>query len=437
MAGGVERAHLQSDGVALPIDEGGYPGQGNVRTLPLPGAPLSEVIAALEARYDPALAEDWDAVGLVCGDPAEPVHAVLFAVDPTDAVVDEAIERGVDLVVTHHPLLLTPVHGVPANDPKGRVVHRLIRAGIGLFVAHTNADRAADHGVNDALAAALGVGNTVPLESVGAPHTNTLVVFSPVEDSDRLVDALSAAGAGVIGDYTRCAWQTVGTGTFIPGADANPSIGSNGRLERVPETRLEMVVPRAAQAEVLRALHEFHPYEDPGYAVFENSQTPSRAGLGRLGELAQPITLREFAERAAAVLPSTAAGVRVAGDPARLVRTVAVCGGSGSSLYDRAAAAGADVLLTSDVKHHPAVEAGEVPGPAICDVAHFASEWPWLSVAADVLHRDLRSRVGVAVSRLSTDPWTMHVPQRVDEIADPGATRTVRAAGERTDTTHG
>ncbi|WP_164699985.1 Nif3-like dinuclear metal center hexameric protein, partial [Modestobacter sp. KNN46-3] len=133
------------------------------------GRSLGAVIAALEARYDPSLAEPWDAVGLVCGDPAEGVRSVLFAVDPTSAVVDEAIAAGADLLVTHHPLLLTPVHGVPADDPKGRVVHRLVRAGIGLFVAHTNADRAAGHGVSDALAAAVGLVDAVPLEPAAAP----------------------------------------------------------------------------------------------------------------------------------------------------------------------------------------------------------------------------------------------------------------------------
>ena len=421
MTSRAQLAHLQSGPVALPAHEGAHSDPlATVRELPLPGAPLSEVVAALDARYDPALAESWDAVGLVCGDPAEAVHSVLFAVDPTDAVVDEAIEAGVDLVVTHHPLLLTPVHGVPADDPKGRIVHRLIRAGIGLFVAHTNADRAADHGVNDALASALGVANAVPLESVAAPLTDTLVVFAPVEEGDRLVDALSAAGAGVIGDYTRCAWQTTGTGTFIPGNETNPAIGTHGTLERVPETRLEMVVPRAARAEVLRALHEWHPYEDPGYAVFENSSTPTRAGLGRVGELTHPITLREFAERAAAVLPATAAGVRVAGDPDRVIRTVALCGGSGGSLIDTARAAGADVFLTSDLKHHPVVDAGEVSGPALVEVAHYATEYPWLPVAADVLYRDLGARVEVTVSRRRTDPWTMHVSQQVAEVPAPG-----------------
>src|SRR3954469_5927363 len=126
--------------------------------------PLGEVIDALDARYDPGLAESWDAVGLVCGDRDEPVRRVLFAVDPTADVVDEVVETGADLLVTHHPLFLSAVHGVPADDPKGRLVHRLIRAGAALFVAHTNADRAPAHGVNDALADVLGLTGSTPLE---------------------------------------------------------------------------------------------------------------------------------------------------------------------------------------------------------------------------------------------------------------------------------
>jgi dinuclear metal center YbgI/SA1388 family protein len=399
--------------VALPVQSGAAAGDlggdlGEVRGLPLPGAPLGEVIAALEARYDPALAESWDAVGLVCGDHEETVRSVLFAVDPTAAVVDEAIERGVDLVVTHHPLLLTPVHGVPADDPKGRLVHRLIRAGAGLFVAHTNADRAADHGVNDALAAALGLTGTVPIEHVPAPDADTLVVFVPLGRADALIDALSGAGAGVIGEYTHCAWHTTGTGTFVPGDEATPTVGTNGDKQKVPEVRIEMVVPRRRRSQVLRALHEGHPYENPGYALFENGSTPSRAGLGRIGALPQPMTLREFAGRVAGTLPVTAGGVRVAGDPERVIRTVAACGGSGGSLLPAAAAAGADVLVTSDLKHHMVSEALEAGGPALCDVAHYATEWPWLPQAADLLHRDLSGRVEVAVSRVRTDPWTWH-----------------------------
>jgi dinuclear metal center YbgI/SA1388 family protein len=266
---------------------------------------LGTVIDALEARYDPALTEPWDAVGLVCGDRATEVHRVLFAVDPVAAVVDEVLETGADLLVTHHPLLLTAVHGVPAHDPKGRVVHRLIRGGAALFVAHTNADRAVG-GVNDALAAALGLAGAVPLE------------------------------------------------------------------------------PTA-----------------PGAAT----------GMGRIGRLPAEVPVRAFAEQVAAVLPATAGGVRIAGDPDRPVHTVAVCGGSGGSLAEAAHAAGADVLVTSDLRHHPASEAGERGGPALLDVAHFATEWPWLPVAAEALARD--TGVEVAVSRIRTDPWTAQVPQTI------------------------
>jgi putative NIF3 family GTP cyclohydrolase 1 type 2 len=148
-----------------------------------------------------------------------------------------------------------------------------------------------------------------------------------------------------------------------------------------------------------------------GTEPLEPSAVDPRAGLGRVGELAEPLTLRAFAERASAVLPSTVGGVRVAGNPDRVVRRVAVCGGSGGSLLAAAGAAGADVLLTSDLKHHPASDAGEVPGPALCDVAHFASEWPWLPVAAELLSGDLGGRVEVAVSGVRTDPWTHRAGQ--------------------------
>jgi dinuclear metal center YbgI/SA1388 family protein len=267
--------------------------------------PLGEVLDALDARYDPALAESWDAVGLVCGDREEPVRRVLFAVDPTADVVDEVIETGADLLVTHHPLFLTPVHGVPADDPKGRLVHRLIRAGAALFVAHTNADRAAGCGVNDALAAVLGLRDCAPLE----------------------------------------------------------------------------------------------PAADP------------RAGLGRIGRLGSPSSLREFAARAAEALPATVGGVRVAGDPEATIETVAVCGGSGGSLMAAAAAAGADVFLTSDLKHHSVSEWQQSLPVAACDVAHFATEWPWLPVASDLLARDLSGAIEVSVSRRRTDPWTWRAGQ--------------------------
>lgn len=369
-------------------------------------APLRDVITALESRYDPSWAQPWDAVGLVAGDPMAPVRRVLFAVDPVAAVAEEAVTSGADLLVTHHPLLLTPVHGVPATTAKGRLVHRLIRAGVALYVAHTNAD-VADPGVSDALAAVLGLRGVEPLQPTGQDPLDKLVTFVPHADADRVIDALAAAGAGEIGDYARCAWTAPGTGTFLPGPGATPAIGQPGRIEAVAETRVEMVLLRSRRHAVLAALRAAHPYEEPAYDLVELAVGAGRRGLGRVGTLPAAMTLAEFTRGAAGALPGTAWGVRAAGDPARPVRRVAVCGGSGGDLVPDAERAGADVLLTADLRHHPASEAAEEGGVALVDAAHWATEAPWLAVAARNLSADLADTVTSTESAVVTDPWTV------------------------------
>ncbi|MEU1312374.1 Nif3-like dinuclear metal center hexameric protein [Streptomyces cinnamoneus] len=268
---------------------------------------LSEVIAALDALWPPERAEQWDAVGTVCGDPDATVTRVLFAVDPVQEVVDEAVELGADLLVTHHPLYLRGTTTVSAGTFKGRAVHTLIKNDIALHVAHTNADRA-DPGVSDALAGALDLRVTGPL----------------------VPDASDPAG---------------------------------------------------------------------------------RRGLGRICELDPPMSLADFAERAAKRLPATAQGIRVAGDPQRTVRTVAVCGGSGDSLFDEVRAAGVDAYVTADLRHHPASEAQQHSPLALVDAAHWATEWPWTEQAAAQLD-EISDRHGwglrTHVSRTVTDPWTAH-----------------------------
>ncbi|MCL2781380.1 MAG: Nif3-like dinuclear metal center hexameric protein [Actinomycetia bacterium] len=382
---------------------------------------LREILAAVDEWYPPELAESWDAPGLTCGDRAEPVDAVLLAVDAVPATVAQAIDGGAQLLLTHHPLLLRGVHGVPAEHPKGALVHRMIRAGVAHYAAHTNAD-AARPGVADALADRLGLTGTRPLEPLPAEPLDKLVTFVPVADADRLLDALAAAGAGAIGDYDRCAWTTEGIGTFRPGTGAHPAIGRPGEIARVPETRLEIVLPRCRRDAVVAALRAAHPYEEVAFDVFEHAALPSERGAGRIGELGSALTLRQFTALAAAALPATSWGVRAAGDPDRPVRVVAVCGGAGGSLTDAARQAGADAYLTADLRHHPALEAVTERGPramALVDAAHWATEAPWLDVAA----RRLRDRFGAAlrveVSAHVTDPWSLHVPSTVPSAASP------------------
>jgi dinuclear metal center YbgI/SA1388 family protein len=388
-----------------------------VTATPTPSPTLGEVLARLDEFYDPRWADSWDAVGLVCGDPAQPVRSVLFAVDPTLAVVDEAIERGVDLLVTHHPLLLKPVNAVAATTPKGTVVHRLVGNRIALYVCHTNAD-SADPGVSDAMAAALALSDLRPLDADAAAAMDKLVTFVPHADAGQVIDALAEAGAGAIGDYDRCAWTAPGVGTFRPGPGANPTIGAVGDIEEVPETRVEMVLERSRRDAVLGALRVAHPYEEPAFDLFETAATPSSRGTGRIGVLPEPTTLRDFAQDVAWALPATAGGVRVAGDPERAVRTVALCGGAGDGLLDLARRSEADVYVTSDLRHHPASELREHAygdprgGLALVDVAHWAAEWTWLPVAAQRLQEALAERgttVDTHVSRICTDPWQFRV----------------------------
>ncbi|MFC7876210.1 Nif3-like dinuclear metal center hexameric protein [Isoptericola sp. NPDC057391] len=322
-------------------------GDSTAPSTPANPPTLRDVVAALEDLYPPSTAEGWDAVGLVVGDPAAPVRRILFAVDPVAAVVDEAIDWGADLLVTHHPLFLRPVHSVAATTFKGDVVHRLLRAGCGLYVAHTNAD-AAPRGVADALADLVGITDRRPL----------------VVGDDGAGD-----GAGPV------------------------------------------------------------------------------RGIGRVGRLAEPTTLGAFAERVAAVLPATAQGVRVAGDLEAPVATAAVVGGSGDSLFDAVRAAAVDVYVTADLRHHPASElreradfeagaAGGAATPFLVDVAHFASEWPWLEYAAEDVVARLGETAGglgdggtgdgsgegtvtTRVSTIGTDPWTARVASTVRETDRP------------------
>ena len=283
-------------------------------------AAVGDVVAVLEAAYPPLLAESWDAVGLVCGDPAEPVERLLVAVDPVATTIEETLEVGAQLLVTHHPLLLRGVHGVPADDPKGALVHRLIRAGVALFCAHTNAD-AADPGVSDALAAALGLRVTGPLAA--------------------------------------------------------------------------------------------HPPE-PGFDAQQRTDLPSTRGVGRIGELLRPEPLASFVARVRGALPETAWGVRAGGDPELPVATVGVCGGAGDSLLGAASRAGVDAYVTADLRHHPASEHLEAGGPALVDVAHWATEQPWCGQAAERIHSALAGTVEALVSHRRTDPWTLGA------VHDPG-----------------
>ncbi|ULE32041.1 Nif3-like dinuclear metal center hexameric protein [Mycobacterium sp. IDR2000157661] len=367
--------------------------------------PLSEIIDVLDAAYPQALAQSWDSVGLVCGDPAEPVDSVTVAVDATADVVAEVPERG--LLVAHHPLLLRGVDTVAASTGKGALVHQMIRTGRALFTAHTNAD-SANPGVSDALAQALGLTVEEVLEPVSAgPDLDKWVVFVPAENADAVRRAVFAAGAGRIGDYSHCSWSATGIGQFLPHDGASPAIGTVGTVERVAEERVEVIAPARLRAKVLAAMRQAHPYEEPAFDVFALASIPGEVGLGRVGVLQRPEPLSAFVSRVNDALPATSWGVRAAGDSEAEVSRVAVCGGAGDSLLDAVARAGVQAYVTSDLRHHPADEHRRTSGVVLVDVAHWASEYPWCTQAADVLRRHFGDALPVRVSAVRTDPWNV------------------------------
>ena len=268
---------------------------------------VGDVRRVLDEAYPPHLAEKWDAVGLICGDPAAEVKRVAFALDCTQAVAERAVELGADMLVVHHPLLLRGVESVAADTPKGKVVHTLVSNGVALFAAHTNADKARP-GVNDKLAELVGInpGRPIVPELQGVDKWG---VHVPVAAAEEVKQALFDAGAGHIGAYSRCSFDIAGTGQFQPEEGADPTEGEIGALHRGEEIRVEFVAPAALRSSLLKALHTAHPYEVPAYDITETAghqDLDEALGLGRVGELPQEMTLREFTQQVANALPETA-----------------------------------------------------------------------------------------------------------------------------------
>ncbi|MGE2715952.1 Nif3-like dinuclear metal center hexameric protein [Mycolicibacterium litorale] len=374
---------------------------------------LGDVIDVLDAAYPPRLAADWDSVGLVCGDPDEPVESVTVAVDATEAVIAQVPEGG--LLLAHHPLLLRGVDTVAASTPKGALVHSLIRTGRALFTAHTNADSASP-GVSDALAAALGLTVEEVLSPVSADtDLDKWVVYVPAENADAVREAMFGAGGGQIGDYSHCSWSAPGTGQFLPHDGASPAIGSVGSVERVAEDRVEVIAPAARRRDMLNAVRGAHPYEEPAFDIFSIAPIPGDVGIGRIGSLPAPEPLSEFVSRVGAALPATSWGVRAAGDPSRMISRVAVCGGAGDSLLATVTRADVHAYVTADLRHHPADEHTRASPVALVDVAHWASEFPWCAQAAGILREHFSEALPVRVCDLRTDPWNLGTSRETSE----------------------
>ena len=374
---------------------------------------VGDWIRLVEARYPRRDAQPWDAPGLQVGDPEDRVHRVLVCLDVTATTLAEATDRDADLVLAHHPLLFRPLGRLTTETAPGRLALAAARAGIAIHAAHTNLD-AGTPGTTDPIVDALGLDPDAlaPLERVSAAGKHKLVTFVPAEDTERVLGALSEAGAGVIGAYDHCGFRVRGTGSFRPSPEANPHLGDVGAINEVTEDRLEVELAPRDLERAVAALWQAHPYEEVAYDVYplEVPDSASGKGLGRVGELPEPRPLRWVADRVAGHVP--APHLQVAGDLDQPVQRIAALGGSGDGLIGAALAAEADCYITGDLRHHPTLDA-RTQGLALIDAGHGAVEGAALPRVAAALAADART-VGldaeILTSAAAHEPWAEYRP---------------------------
>lgn len=367
---------------------------------------LADLLEIIEQRAPAGLVQSGDNCGLLAGNRTAGVQRILAALELTQAVVEEATAKACDTIITHHPLLFAPLFTLSDEDPRADLLLKLILGGKSLIACHTNVD-AAQGGLADIAAKALGLRDTMPLRSASAGWYK-LVTFVPPESVEKVAAAVFAAGAGRIGDYDDCAFACEGLGWFAPGPGTHPAIGTQWRPERAREVRWETVVPRANLAQVIAALISAHPYEEPAFDVYPVENVLPRVGLGRVGLLPEPTSVERLCQRAVELFELSVA--RVVGED-RPVSRVGVLPGSGRGLLGTAAGC-CDVLITGDLGYHDAEQA-LATHMALIDVPHGEFEWWAFSRWARALAEELAaSGVELTLSQNWRSPWRIWGPGR-------------------------
>jgi dinuclear metal center YbgI/SA1388 family protein len=360
---------------------------------------VRDVTALLERWAPRELAWERDNVGLQVGNPAARVRRILIGLDPTEGLLREAERRRADLIVTHHPLLFTPLRSLDTSTPRGRILATLLKSGRSLYSAHTNLDFARG-GTSFALAERLGLTDTRFLVQQSRTYRK-VVTFVPEAAVDHVAEAMMAAGGGVIGNYDTCSFRITGIGTFRGNARSSPRVGKRGRVEHMHETRLEMLVDQQHLSAVLAAMHHTHPYEEVAYDVYPLENIHPDTGMGVLGRLRTPITFDAFLGRIRKTLHT--GPLRHSRTRRARITTVAVCGGAGRDLLQHAIHAGADAFVTADLKYHDYQDAAGAI--ALIDAGHYETELPVVQSIARYLRRSLHEshpRVDIAAARTRT-----------------------------------
>lgn len=353
---------------------------------------VSQLSDFFDRLYPFALAEEWDNVGLIVGNPRAEITGVLFALDVLPEVIEEAREHGCNVIVTHHPLIFRAIKRVRSTEPQGELIAALLKHDISTIALHTNLDSARG-GLNDTLCELLMLEKTRPLVDSGQDRLFKLVTFVPPEALEKVRRAMWTAGAGTISDYVNCSFNVGGKGTFegLEGK-TNPAIGTPGKFEETDEVRVEVILRREISGRVIEAMKQAHPYEEVAFDLYPLVNKEPHTGLARIGTLKEAETLDAFVARVRAL------GImvtRVLGEPEKKLRKVALCSGAGSDFVGEAASAGADVYLTAELKHHHGSMARHA-GLALVEAEHYSLEkhhWPKLAALCEAELKGLKTKV--------------------------------------------
>jgi len=364
----------------------------------------ADIVGIINKIAPVSLAETWDNPGLQIGDPVADVSRIMVALDPTPDVIDSALAASCQLLVTHHPLIFKPLKSISTATPHGTLIQKAIKGNLSIVSLHTNYDIASG-GLNDLLACKIGLAGCTPLRVTASRELVKLVTFVPVGQLDH-VRASMLAFAVQLGAYRDCSFAADGVGTFTPLEGSSPYTGTVGEFATVREARLELLIERADMTRAVKALLAAHPYEEPAFDVYPLLNDGEKLGLGRVGRLSEPVTLAEYAGQLRSVLSAPA--LRYVGNPAAKISKVALCSGSGASLLHDAVRAGADVLVTGDVKYHEARDAQDF-GLAVIDAGHFPTEIIMVHEITERLSRALTAAgytdCVVEPCRIETDPF--------------------------------
>jgi dinuclear metal center YbgI/SA1388 family protein len=337
----------------------------------------------LEKIAPPQYQEAYDNAGLIVGNPATEITGVLVCLDSTEAVILEAVERGCNVVVAHHPIVFKGLKKLNGKNYVERTVLLAIKNDVAIYAIHTNLDNMLHNGVNTKIAEKLGLTNLKILAPKRQILTK-LTTFVPLSDSQKVLDALYAAGAGKMGNYENCSFRTEGIGSFKPVGGANPHIGTLNEVEEVAENRLEVIFPSHLEGAILAALRTVHPYEEVAFYVQSLENAHQEVGAGIVGELLEPMPERDFLQFLKTTMQ--AGVVRFTAPLSKNVKKVAICGGAGSFLLPQAIGSGADVFVTADYKYHEFFDAdGRI---LIADIGHFESEQYTIELLIAILQKE-------------------------------------------------